>query len=136
MENNENILTNESLALSSVETSSLNIETVSTSSIFDNLTLFMLYDDFNGIVYVDKDNYYHLFINNIEMTNVNNAIEIFMYDKEYWLYRDVNKFVHLFKNNIELTKDIKTMGVLQDPRSDQWFYANDKNKLILLSNNK
>lgn len=117
---------------SSVSTS-LNIETVPVSSIFDNLTLDISYDDFGGKVYIDKDNHSHLFIGDKEMTNGKVAIESFMYDKEYWSYRDTDKFIHLFKNNDELTEGIKTLGILQDPRSGRWVYANEKNKLVLLN---
>lgn len=130
MENNDKTINTETSAIS---LSSTNIETIPTSSVFDNLVLDIIYDEFNGKVYIDKDNHRHLFINDKEMTNGKIAIESFMYDKEHWLYRDTDKYVHLFKNDVELTEGIKTMGILQDPRSGKWLYANEKNKLILLN---
>ena len=72
-----------------------------------------------------------LFKNDTELTvGITDAISAYLYDNEHWAYKDSDDYVHLYKNSTELTVGIKTLGILRHPQTDQWFYSDEKNRLV------
>lgn len=114
-----------------IETSGT-IASPATSSIFDNLALLFTYTELSGKLYVDKENNARLFKNDIELTKDIIAKFAYMYDDKFWSYKDYENNIHLYNNDVEMTKNIKTSGIMQHPQTSQWFYANEKNKLVPL----